>query len=95
VSDDGSIPRELPLLVGRGGDEPETLLLLGVPRDGRVTVRRWSAAAWDEAAEPRVEDAAALLRWVEAQASAGRSLNQSVYGVRLWLRGEGTAPGSR
>lgn len=86
--------RELPLIVGAGGGEPETLVLIGEPRAGRVAVRRWSSAAWSDGGEPREEDAAALLRWVETQAANGRPLNQALYAVRLWLRGEGAAPRS-
>jgi hypothetical protein len=94
MSDAGHAARELPLIVGAGGGEPETLVLIGEPRAGRVSVRRWSSTAWSEGGEARDEDAAALLRWVEAQAAAGRSLNQALYAVRLWLRGEGIAPRS-
>ena len=89
MSDDPASARELPLLIGRGRDGAEELLLLAPPRDGRVAVRRWSGAAWAEPPAVRTEDAATLLRWVEAQASAGRSLNQSLYAVRLWLTGDG------
>jgi hypothetical protein len=89
------VPQELPLIVGAGAGEPETLVLIGAPRQGRVVLRRWSSAAWGDSAAPREEDAAAFLRWVEAQAASGRTLNQALYAVRLWLRGEGTAPRSR
>ena len=89
MSGDATTTRELPLLIGRGRDGTEELLLLARPEAGRVTVRRWSGAAWADAAETRADDAAALLRWIEAQAAAGRSLNQSLYAVRLWLTGAG------
>jgi hypothetical protein len=80
---------ELPLLVGAAGGIPEELLLVGAPLTGRVTIRRWSAAGWGDGPTLRTEDAPALLRWIEAQQAAGRSLNQSVYTVRLWLTGQG------
>ena len=95
MSDDRIAPAELPLLVGRGAGEPETLLLLGAPADGRVTVRRWSADNWSATPTSTSDDAAELLRWIEAQAAAGRTLNQSLYDVRLWLRGIGVAPRTR
>ena len=83
---------ELPLILGAGDGEPEVLLLIGAPQHGRVSVRRWSSVAWASAPEARVEDAAHFLRWVEEQAAKGRTLNQALYALRLWLRGEGTAP---
>jgi hypothetical protein len=95
VTDPDRVPEELPLIVGAGNGEPETLVLIGAPRQGRVTLRRWSSVAWEAGTAPREEDAAAFLRWVEAQAASGRTLNQALYAVRLWLRGEGTAPPSR
>ncbi len=87
-------PRELPLLIGRGpgANAPETLLLIGVPdAQGVVHVRAWTADNWSSPPSTRAERAAALLTWLEAQANAGRSMNQSLYAVQLWLRGEGTS----
>ena len=88
-------PQELPLLIGSGAAAPETLLLIGAPRHGRVQLRRWSSDDWSAPPLPATEDVADLLQWIEAQAAAGRTLNQSLYGVRLWLRGEGIASPSR
>ena len=86
-------PGELPLLIGAGAGAAESLLLIGEPDGaGLVRVRRWSGDDWSAVAESRSERADALLRWIEAQATAGRSLNQSLYGVRLWLRHEGIIP---
>jgi hypothetical protein len=95
VSDGGTVPAELPLLMGPGQGEPERLMLLGAPVNGRVVIREWSGDDWSASATSRTEDADALMRWIEAQAAAGRTLNQSLYGVRLWLRDLGTAPRSR
>jgi hypothetical protein len=79
--------RELPLLLGRLGDQAETLLLIGVPDStGIVHVRGWSADDWSAPAGTRAERAATLIEWLEKQVSAGRSMNQSMYAVRLWLR---------
>ena len=91
MSDTPAAPRELPLLIGRGRDQAETLLLIGAPVGGRVAVRRWSGAEWGDAPDPApsTDDALALLAWIEAQAAAGRSLTQSLYAVRLWLTGLG------
>jgi hypothetical protein len=88
-----SAPGELPLLLGPGGSAPETLFLIGVPGDDDVVhVRVWSAADWSAPPKVRAERASALLKWLEAQGAAGRTMNQSLYALRLWLRREGTAP---
>lgn len=96
VSNDLSAgPSELPLLVGAATGTPEELLLIGPAVGGRVLVRRWRGDDWSAPPVPTPQDADALLQWVEAQAAAGRTINQSLYGVRLWLRGEGVPPVSR
>lgn len=87
-------PRELPLLIGHAEGEPETLLLIGAPAGGEVAVRRWTADDWSAPAAERHE-AESLLRWIEAQGARGRTLNQSLYGVRLWLRGHDPDPRTR
>ena len=88
-----SAARELPLLLGRHGDLAETLLLVGVPDSaGIVHVRGWSAEDWSAPPGTRAERASTLLEWLERQVSTGRTMNQSLYAVRLWLRGEGSAP---
>jgi hypothetical protein len=86
----GEPARELPVLLGAVTDAPETLLLIGVPGDdGVVHVRVWSASDWSAPPRGRAERASALLQWLEEQSAAGRSLNQSLYALRLWLRREG------
>jgi hypothetical protein len=84
---------ELPVLLGAAADAPETLLLIGTPGDdGVVHVRVWSGSDWSAPPRGRAERATALLQWLEEQSAAGRSMNQSLYAVRLWLRREGTPP---
>lgn len=88
-----STARELPLLLGAHGSIHETLLLVGVPDSaGIVHVRGWSAEDWSAAPRTRAERASMLLEMLESQVASGRSMNQSIYSVRLWLRGEGNAP---
>lgn len=87
--------RELPLLLGDSGEEPETLLLIGEPAGGDVLLRRWTAADWSLPPVPERRSAAAVLRWLEGEASRGRRLNQSMYALRLWLRGQGGDPALR
>jgi hypothetical protein len=92
MSAESTAPRELPLLLGAGKGTPESLLLIGAPDGaGMVVVRRWTAEDWSAVPSPRPERAEALLHWLEEQSAAGRSMNQSMYALRLWLRGEGQA----
>ena len=88
------LPRDLPVLLGPLKGAAEMLILVGA-RDsaGVVHLRTWSADDWS--APPRVyaERANTLLEWIESQAARGRTMNQSLYAVRLWLRGEGKAVG--
>jgi hypothetical protein len=84
--------REMPLLLGANANAPEMLLLIGAPdADDVVHVRMWSAHDWSAAPRVRAERAAPFLQWLEEQSAAGRSMNQSIYALRLWLRGEGPA----
>ena len=90
---DTAAPRELPLLLGAGPGTPEALMLIGTPdAQGVVHVRTWTADDWSAAPRSSAERADTLLKWLEVQERVGRSMNQSSYTVRLWLRGEGTAP---
>jgi hypothetical protein len=84
--------KELPLLLGANANAPETLLLIGVPDANDVVhVRVWSAQDWSAPPRARAERAGAFLKWLEEQSAAGRSMNQSLYALRLWFRGEGPA----
>jgi hypothetical protein len=87
-----SAPREMPLLLGPSGTAPEMLLLIGVPGEDEVLhVRVWNANDWSAPPKVRAERAGAFLKWLESQSAAGRSMNQSLYALRLWLRREGPA----
>jgi len=87
-----STQREIPLLLGASASAPEMLLLIGAPdADEVVHVRVWSANDWGAPPRARAERAGAFLKWLEEQSAAGRSMNQSLYALRLWLRGEGPA----
>lgn len=88
--------RELPLLLGPSSTAAESLVLLGAPDSGGVVhVRIWSADDWSAPPRIRAERATALLEWLERETSSGRTMNQSLYAVRLWLRGEGGGSASR
>jgi hypothetical protein len=87
---DSSTQRELPLLIGPGRGTPESLLLLGAPdASGVVHMRSWTADDWSAPPRTSAERADTLLKWLEVQEKAGRTMNQSLTTVRLWLRGEG------
>lgn len=87
---DSSTARELPLLIGAGPGMPETLMLIGAPgAEGVVHVRTWSADDWSSPPRTSAERADTLLAWLDVQFRAGRTMNQSLTSVRLWLRGEG------
>ncbi len=91
-----SSARELPLLLGPSANAAESLVLIGVPDAGGVVhVRTWSADDWSAPPRARAERASVLLEWLERETSGGRTMNQSLYAVRLWLRGEGGGGGSR
>jgi hypothetical protein len=89
MSTPDSSARELPLLLGPGRGMPESLMLIGAPDpNGVVHVRRWTADDWSSPPRASAERADTLLKWLEVQQSAGRTMNQSLYTLRLWLRGE-------
>lgn len=80
----------MPLLLGPGAGSAETLMLVGAPDGGGVVhLRVWTADDWGAPPRPRAERVGELLAWLETQARSGRTMNQSIYAVRLWLRGEG------
>jgi hypothetical protein len=89
---DSSAARELPLLIGPGRGTAESLMLLGAPdASGVVHVRTWTSDDWSAAPRTSAERADTLLKWLEVQESAGRAMNQSLYTIRLWLRGHAGA----
>jgi hypothetical protein len=90
IAADSFAARELPLLIGPGRGMPESLLLLGAPdAAGVVHMRSWNADDWSAPPRASAERADTLLQWLEVQVKAGRTMNQSLTSVRLWLRGEG------
>ncbi len=79
----------MPVLIGAGAGSVETLLLIGAPdSSGVVPLRAWTADDWSASPRARTQPASELLGWLEAQARSGRTMNQSLYALRLWLRGE-------
>jgi hypothetical protein len=77
---------ELPVLLGGARSTPEMLMLIGAPEAGGVVhVRSWTSEDWSATPVTRAERASALLEWIEREVARGRTINQSLYSVRLWL----------
>jgi hypothetical protein len=57
-----------------------------------VHVRRWTSEDWSASPQVIAERALVLLAALEKEAEKGRAMNQSLYSLRLWLRGEGSGP---
>ncbi len=77
---------ELPVLVGPGQDEPETLMLVSEPNAaGIVTVRRWTAADWSSVPSVETTLASSLHDWLEDARRNGRTMNQPLAQIRTWL----------
>lgn len=85
---DGAGDDVLTVLVGGGHGEPERLLHIARPVDGLVRVREWTSDDWNTVAE-RELSADALLNALERAAQQRRRLSQELYGIRLWLTGQG------
>ena len=80
-------PTELPVLIGPGDGEPETLMLIGQPdASSMVSMRRWSAADWSAAPTQHEMRAAALYEWLVKAHARNRTMNQSLTLLRSWLR---------
>jgi hypothetical protein len=75
-------------LVGGADGEPEVLLLLERPCEGRVRVRSWTSNDWGTPPIATERDAGELLRDVERWTRAGRSLNHPLTVVRRWLESD-------
>lgn len=87
MSSESTAARELPLLIGPGRGTSETLMLIGAPDDsGVVHMRTWTADGWSAPPRASAERADTLLKWLEVQAATGRTMNQSLTTLRLWLR---------
>jgi hypothetical protein len=79
-------PDELPVLIGPGEGEPETLMLISSPdASGAVTTRTWSAADWSAVPAACKARADALFQRLESASKHGRTMNQSITQIRLWL----------
>lgn len=79
---------ELPILLG-GGGAAEVLILASRPsHDGTVWTHTWSSVDWSAPAVVRERSARDLLEELEHEVRSGRTINQEMYRVRGWLRGD-------
>lgn len=69
--------------------EPEHLMLISRPDNGRVRIREWVGDGFGSPAVERECEAAELYDRIEKMSRAGRHLGQELYRVRLWLEGTG------
>ena len=69
--------------------EPEHLILIGRPENGRVTVREWVGDGFGSPAVEREFEPAELYDRLERMNRAGRHFGQELYRIRLWLEGTG------
>ena len=78
---------ELPIFIMGPGPDPERLMLVSRPREGRVRVREWTGHDWASAAQGREALAEEVYGEVERALQRGRRVNQSPFAVRQWLFG--------
>ena len=74
-----------------GHGEPERLLHISPPTEGRVMVREWSSEGGGFT--PREHSAAEVLEQLERSWSERRRMSADLYSIRRWL-GAGDAPGA-
>jgi hypothetical protein len=76
---------ELPVFIMGPGADPERLMLVGRPSDGRVRVREWSGADWSAPPAEREVACGEMIDIVDRAVRAGRRVSQSPLTIRRWL----------
>jgi hypothetical protein len=80
----------LTVQVAGEGCEPERLLLISRPVDGRVQVREWATGSWNAEPLEREVGVEELFDAFQRAANARRKISQELYYIRTWL--DGIAP---
>ncbi len=80
-------PAELGVLISAGPGEPDRLLLLARPSEGRVHVREWSTHNWSSAPDEREIAVADALAIFQGAYDARRRMSVSLKGIEAWLAG--------
>jgi hypothetical protein len=80
-------PAELGVLISAGAGEPDRLILLQRPSNGRVHVREWSTHNWSSAPDERDLAVADALANFRRAYDARRRMSVSLRGIEAWLAG--------
>ena len=80
-------PNELGVSIAAGPHEPERLLLIGTPSNGRVHVREWSESNWAGPAHERDESVDTVYALCERAYAERRRLSTSLREIKAWLDG--------
>ena len=80
-------PGELTVLISAGAGEPDRLLVLGAPANGRVRVREWSSPNWSGTPDERELATGDALAIFQHAFDARRRLSVALAEVRAWLEG--------
>jgi hypothetical protein len=78
---------ELGVLISAGAGEPDHLVLLGIPANGRVHLREWSAHNWAGPPDERDLPVDAAYAIFERAHDARRRMTVGLKQVREWLDG--------
>ena len=80
-------PAELGVLISAGAGEPDRLLIMSRPHDGRVRVREWSIHNWSSAPDESEIPVADVLAIFQSAYDARRRMSVSIKGIEAWLAG--------
>jgi hypothetical protein len=80
-------PDELGVLMAAGDGEPERLLMLGTPANGRVHVREWSSRNWSGPPDEREMAVADAFAVFQRAHDARRRMSTGLSQIRAWLDG--------
>ncbi|HEU6451449.1 MAG TPA: hypothetical protein VFT57_08500 [Gemmatimonadaceae bacterium] len=80
-------PAELGVLISAGAGEPDRLLLVERPSNGRVHVREWSTHNWSSAPDERDLAVADALAIFQRAYDSRRRMSVSLKGIEAWLAG--------
>ncbi len=77
----------LTVQIAASANDPEHLMLIERPVNGRVAVREWIGEGFGSPAVEREYDVVELYRLIERASQQGRRVGQELYRIRLWLDG--------
>ena len=77
----------LTIQIAASATDPEHLMLVERPVDGKVMVREWIGEGFGSPAVEREYDTMDLYLMIEGALKQGRRVGPELYKVRLWLDG--------